>query len=816
VTVCHIFHTLASIKEKNMSYRIKKVAVLGSGVMGSGIACHLANVGMEVVMLDILPVDLEAGETNPALRNQVANQALAKAIKSKPAALFDKKFAQRITTGNFEDDFDKIADADWIVEVVVERLDIKQAVFEKVEAHRKSGSLVSSNTSSIPIHLLAEGRSAEFKKHFCGTHFFNPPRYLRLLEIIPIPESDPKMIEFFMEFGDVYLGKQTVLCKDTPAFIANRIGVMSGVRMMSLTQEYGMSVEEVDAITGPLIGRPKTATFKLQDLVGIDTGEKVTNFVRDNVQDDPFFESIKGDADPKFMTYLIENKFFGNKSGKGFYERTKKRDEKGRSIINVLNLETLEYAPTTRPKLPLVKEAKAIEQMGKRFQFLISGEGRECQFLRNYFASLLSYTADRIPEIADEIFLVDDAMRAGYVWDFGPFEYWDLIGVTAGIELIESCGWITPDWVKEMQSKGIEQFYKFENGIKKCYSLSAKAYEPVKSTEGLIILDSYRENTPILKNSECTVHDIGDGVMCLEFTSKSNAIGEGIGKAMVEAIEIAERNNWNGIVIGNNAKQFSVGANLMNVGMMAMQKKFDDLNQMVKDFQDINMRVRTSKIPVVVATQGYVFGGGCEISMHCDAGIYAAESYIGLVEVGVGLLPGGGGTKEFSLRASDAFFEGDVKIPTLVSHFKNIATAAVGTSATEAFNLHYLQEGRDFVCYNTQRNIGEAKAKVLELAPNYVPPSVRTDIEVLGRTGISALYTAINEFKLGGYMSDYDVEIAREIARVICGGDLTSPQKVDEQYLLDIEREGFLTLLGNQKTQDRIQHILMYNRPLRN
>ena len=312
-----------------MSYRIKKVAVLGSGVMGSGIACHLANVGMEVVMLDILPFDLEAGETNPALRNQVANQALAKAIKSKPAALFDKKFAQRITTGNFEDDFDKIADADWIVEVVVERLDIKQAVFEKVEAHRKSGSLVSSNTSSIPIHLLAEGRSAEFKKHFCGTHFFNPPRYLRLLEIIPIPESDPKMIEFFMEFGDVYLGKQTVLCKDTPAFIANRIGVMSGVRMMSLTQEYGMSVEEVDAITGPLIGRPKTATFKLQDLVGIDTGEKVTNFVRDNVQDDPFFESIKGDADPKFMTYLIENKFFGNKSGKGFYERTKKRDEKG-------------------------------------------------------------------------------------------------------------------------------------------------------------------------------------------------------------------------------------------------------------------------------------------------------------------------------------------------------------------------------------------------------------------------------------------------------------------------------------------------------
>ena len=799
-----------------MSYRIKKVAVLGSGVMGSGIACHLANVGMEVVMLDILPFDIDASETNPNIRNKVANDALAKAIKSKPAALFDKSYAQRITTGNFEDNFDKISDADWIVEVVVERLDIKLSIFEKVEAYRKKGSLVSSNTSSIPIHLLSEGRSSEFKKHFCGTHFFNPPRYLRLLEIIPIPESDSKMIDFFMNFGDIYLGKQTVLCKDTPAFIANRIGVMSGVRMMELTQEYGMTVEEVDAITGQLIGRPKTATFKLQDLVGIDTGEKVTNFVRDNVKNDAFFEALKGKEDPKFMSFLADNKFFGNKTGKGFYERTKKKDDKGRTVINVLNLDTLAYVPTTRPKPPIIKEAKSIDLMSKRFAFLISGEDREHQFLRHYFATLLSYTAERVPEIADEIFLIDDAMRAGYVWDYGPFEYWDLLGVSAGIDLIESCGWSVPEWVKEMQSKGIDQFYKFENGTKKCYSLSTQSFEPVKSAEGLIILDSYREQTPIIKNSECTVHDIGDGVMCLEFTSKSNSIGEGIGKAMVEAIEIAEREQWSGIVIGNNAKQFSVGANLMNVGMLAMQNKFDDLNQMVKDFQDINMRVRTSKIPIVVATQGYVFGGGCEISMHCDAGVYAAESYIGLVEVGVGLIPGGGGTKEFALRASDAFFEGDVKIPTLISHFKNIATAAVATSATEAFNLHYLQEGRDFICYNTPRNIGEAKAKVLELAPNYVPPSVRKDIQVLGRGGISTLHTAINEFKLGGYMSDYDVVIANQIAHVICGGDLTSTQMVDEQYLLDIEREGFLTLLGNQKTQERIQHILMHNRPLRN
>ena len=506
----------------------------------------------------------------------------------------------------------------------------------------------------------------------------------------------------------------------------------------------------------------------------------------------------------------------GDKTGKGFYEKTKVKDENGRTIINALDLKSLKYRKSIRPKITLIKEAKGIEKMDKRFQLLISKDEKESLFLKEYFAAILSYSSQRIPEISDTCYQVDDAMRAGYVWDYGPFEYWDLIGFDNGISLINELGEDLPQWINDMKSSGANCFYKYENGYKKYYDLFSHSYKKIPGSDAFIILDSYRENSPIIKNTECSVHDIGDGVLCIEFQSKSNAIGDGIGKAIAEAIELAENENWTGVVIGNNAKQFSVGANLMNIGMMAMQKQFDPLEKMVDDFQRVNMRMRTSKIPVVTAAQGYVFGGGCEIAMHCDAGIYAAETYIGLVEVGVGLLPGGGGTKELALRASDGFYEGDVKIPMLLDHFKSIATAAVSTSALEAFDLYYLQVGRDFICYNVQRNIGQAKDKVLELAKNYVPPSERKDIEVLGRGGLGALYSAINEFYLGGYMSEYDVEIAKKVAYVICGGDLTSPQIVSERYLLDIEREGFMSLLGNQKTLDRIQYLLMNNKPLRN
>ena len=800
-----------------MQFRIKKVAVLGSGVMGSGISCQLANVGLEVLMLDILPSKLSDDEKNNRLiRNQVAKNALDKAIKSKPAPLYNKKYSSRITVGNFEDDFHKIKEADWIIEVVVERLDIKRQIFEKVEEYRSPGSIVSSNTSSIPIKLLAEGRSENFRKYFCGTHFFNPPRYLRLLEIIPTKDSLTELIDFFMNYGEINLGKQTVLCKDTPAFIANRIGVMSGAKVFELTEKFDLTIEEVDLLTGPILGRPKTGSFRLQDLVGIDTGDKVTNFVVQNVKGDSFFEKLTKTATPKFFNFLLENNFLGDKTGKGFYEKTKVKDENGRTIINALDLKSLKYRKSIRPKITLIKEAKGIEKMDKRFQLLISKDEKESLFLKEYFAAILSYSAQRIPEISDTCYQVDDAMRAGYVWDYGPFEYWDLIGFDNGISLINELGEDLPKWINEMKSSGANCFYKYENGEKKYYDLFSHSYKKIPGSDAFIILDSFRENSPIIKNTECSVHDIGDGVLCLEFQSKSNAIGDGIGRAIAEAIELAENENWTGVVIGNNAKQFSVGANLMNIGMMAMQKQFDPLEKMVDDFQRVNMRMRTSKIPVVTAAQGYVFGGGCEIAMHCDAGIYAAETYMGLVEVGVGLLPGGGGTKELALRASDGFYEGDVKIPMLIDHFKSIATAAVSTSASEAYDLHYLKEGRDFICYNVQRNIGQAKDKVLELAKNYVPPSERKDIEVLGRGGLGALYSAINEFYLGGYMSEYDVEIAKKVAYVICGGDLTSAQIVSERYLLDIEREGFMSLLGNQKTLDRIQYLLMNNKPLRN
>ena len=799
-----------------MQYRLKKVAVLGSGVMGSGIACHLANIGLEVLLLDIVPFDLsDEDRKDPVKRNSIVNGALAKAIKSKPAPLFTKDFASRITTGNFDDDMEKIGEADWIIEVVIEKLEIKRQVFGRVDEHRKAGSLVTSNTSSIPIHLLAEGRSEDFRQHFCGTHFFNPPRYLRLLEIIPFPATKPDVVDFWMHYGDVYLGKQTVLCKDTPGFIGNRIGVVSGVLMLELTEKYDFTIEEVDAITGSLIGRPNTATFRLQDLVGLDTSAKVTDFVVGNVSDDEYLATISGKEQPKYMEFLLQNKFYGNKSGQGFYKKTKEKDEAGKSIIHALNLKTLEYARAERPR-PAIGKAKMIEDFARRMQSIVGGEDKENQFLAEYFAGLLAYSANRIPEISDNLYSIDDAMRTGYAWGHGPFEYWDAIGLEAGIQLIEKHGGKVADWVKEMQAAGHGRFYQTEAGKRLYYDQAGKAYLPVPSQEAYVILDTLREQSPIIKNDSCTVHDLGDGVMCVEFTSKSNSIDDAIGEAISAAIDKAEAEGWNGIVIGNNAKNFTVGANLMNVGMLAMQQDWDSLDGLVDGFQQLNMKIKTCKVPVVVATQGYVFGGGCEIAMHCDAGIYAAESYVGLVEVGVGLIPGGGGTKELALRASDLYFEGDVMMPTLLKHFQTIATASVSTSAYEAYDHGYLLHGKDFVEVNLQRNIGEAKRKVLELAREYVAPSRRQDITVLGRAGLAAIYTAINEFRLGKYISEYDGVVARHVANILCGGELTQTTKVSEQYLLDLEREAFLSLLGNQKTLERIQYTLQHNKPLRN
>ena len=798
-----------------MIKKIKKIAVLGSGVMGSGIACHLANAGMEVLMLDIVPFDLTDEEKDSSVaRNRIVNTALKNAIKSKPSPLFKKGYAKRITTGNFDDDLHKIKDYEWIIEVIIENPKIKQDLFEKVEKYRTKGTYISTNTSGIPISILTKGRSDDFKKYFLGTHFFNPPRYLPLLELIPGKDTDPKVVEFFMEFGDKYFGKQGVICKDTPGFIANRIGLFSMAKLMELTTEYGFTIEEVDVLTGPIIGRPKTGTYRLLDLVGVDVADKVLKGLIANAPEDEYLKTWKDKETPGFMKFLLKNKFLGNKTRQGFYKKTKEKDEKGKRIILSLDLEKNEYRPKISARFDLVKQNKKIDNLKNKIVNIFENDGKEAKFLKEYFLSLFAYVSNRVPEISNNIYSIDEGMKAGYAWEAGPFEYWDMIGVKKGIEEAEKLGYSIADWVKQMLDSGKDSFYQKKDRKRNYYDLSANDYKQIPGIDQFIILDLYRD-TPVYKNSEAIIHDIGDGVLNIEFISKANVIGEGTGLAMQKAVDLAEEEGWNGVVIGNNAAHFSVGANLMMVAMEAFQKNFKKLDEMTNAFQQVNMRLRYSKIPVVVATQGYVFGGGVEMSMHADSVIASAESYIGLVEVGVGLLPGGGGTKEFAVRLSEGMYPGDVVMPKLIEMFKTIATAQVATSADEAFDLKYLDHTRDFRVMNTKRAIGEAKKRVLALADTYVMPD-RKQVKVLGRQGLATLYAAINEFKLGKYITEYESKIAQKIAYVMCGGDLTGQPLVSEQYLLDIEREGFLSLLGEQKTMERIQYMLENNKPLRN
>jgi 3-hydroxyacyl-CoA dehydrogenase len=792
-----------------MLKRIKKVAVLGSGVMGSGIACHLANVGLEVLLLDILAPD---GEKD---RNIVANTALSNAIKAKPAPLYDIDFVSRIKTGNFVDDMSKIKDIDWVIEVVVERLDIKQQIFEKVDSFIGPSTLVTSNTSGIPIHMLAENRSDTFKSNFCGTHFFNPARYMALLEIIPHSGTNPDVVQFWMQYGDLYLGKQTVLCKDTPAFIANRIGFYSGNKVSDLTEKYNFTIEDVDKLTGETIGWPNTGSFRLLDLVGLDTSVKVTKGVVENCPQDEYVQKIANKPTPKYTQFLLDNNWLGDKSGQGFYKKTDQRDEKGSKVILALDLNTLEYRPMIKNQLLAVSIAKKVEIMEKRIHDIIGTEDPSCHFVRDFLIGICAYAANRVPEISDTIYSVDHAMKAGYAWSYGPFEYWDMIGLAKGADIATSLGENIPSWVTKMIESGATSFYKLDNGVKHYYDIPSNAYLPLPGQDKKLHLDNIRGKSPVYKNTECILHDIGDDVLCLEFISKANAIGEGIGEGAMEALQLAQSGDWRGVVIGNNAKNFTVGANLFNVAMVAMQGDWKKLEEMVHGFQQINMAMRYASVPVVTATQGYVFGGGCEILMHTDAAVCHAESYIGLVEVGVGLIPGGGGTKEFALRASEAFFEGDVQIPTLIEKLKIIATATVATSAYEGYKHGYLQDYRDEVEVNLSRVLSRAKDKVLTLSERYVAPTPKK-VKVLGRNALGTMYTALNEFYLGKYMSDYDLEIGKKIAYVLCGGDLTGQQEVSEQYLLDIEREAFLQLLGNQKTHERIQYTLMNNKPLRN
>lgn len=810
----------ASQSTRTWPQSIKKVAILGSGVMGSRIACHFANIGVEVLLLDIVPRSLTPKEEakglsleHPAVRNRLVNDALKAAVKGKPAALYAKDSASLISTGNFDDDFAKIADCDWIMEVVVERLDIKQIILEKVDTLRKQGSIVTSNTSGIPIHMMTEGRSDDFKLHFCGTHFFNPPRYLRLLEIIPTAHTAPGLIDFLMHYGDLFLGKQTVLCKDTPAFIANRVGIYAMAKIFQLVEEMELTIEEVDLLTGPATGKPKTGTFRLSDLVGLDTTFHVLNGIRDNCPDDEERDRFNA---PAYVQQMVEKKWLGDKTKQGFYKKT--RDEKGKRKIFSLDLNTLEYREKIKPAIDSLKKVKNTSSLAKRMRILFDAEDKGGVFTRRSGLGLWAYVSNRIPEIADQLFQIDDAIRAGFGWEKGPFELWDMVGAAKTIELFAAEGVSPAAWVQEMLDAGHETFYKTEGGVRKFYNHQSKSYQIVPGTESLILLDTVREEKKVWGNSDASVIDIGDGVLNIEFHSKMNNIGEGTLKAIHYAIDYAEENAYNGVVIANEGANFSVGANIMLMLMMASQGEWDDLNFAVQTFQNTSMRIRTAGVPVVVAPHAMTLGGGCEFTLHSAMALPSAETYIGLVEVGVGLIPGGGGTKEMALRAADAFAKpGTIGVNVLQEYLMNIATAKVATSAEEGVGMNIFRP-TDRIVMNASRRIKEAKDAVLQLAAEgYTPVAPRMDVPVLGKGALATMYAGIAGMQYGHYASDHDAKIARKIAFVLCGGDLSGENNlVSEQYLLDIEREAFLSLAGEKKTMERMQHMLQTGKPLRN
>lgn len=797
---------------------IKKVAVIGSGVMGSGIACHFANIGLEVLLLDIVPKELTADEEkkgltleHKAFRNKIAQTHLTNALKSKPSPIYNQSFASGISVGNMEDDLSKIQDCDWVIEVVIERLDIKKSVFEQIEQYRKPGTLITSNTSGIPMHMMTEGRSEDFQKHFCGTHFFNPPRYLQLFEIIPGPKTDPAVLDFLQNYASLYLGKTPVLCKDTPGFIGNRIGVYSMAMIMQLTQEIGLTIEEADTLTGSILSRPKTGTFKLGDLVGLDTALNVTKGLKENCPNDLMIQEIK---DSKPLNFLIENKFLGDKSRKGFYY--KETDKDGTTHRFALDLNTLEYRPLDRNNLNVVELAKQAGGTSKKLGVLLADKGKEGTLIRKHFASLFAYVSQRVPEITDTLFPIDDAMRTGYAWKYGPFETWDLIGLEKGIALVESEGYEVAPWVKELQTSGATSFYKLDNSKKLYYNQNSKTYEHIPGQESFIILNNIRATNKVWGNSEASLLDLGDGIVNLEFHSKMNTIGGGVLAGFNKAVEIAEK-DFKGLVIGNEGTNFSVGANLGMIFMMAVEQDYEELNMAVKMFQDATMRLRYSAIPVIAAPHTMALGGGCELSLHADRVVAAAETYMGLVEFGVGLLPGGGGSKEMALRASDLYQKDDVELNILQEHFLTVAMAKVSTSAYEAFDLNLLQKGKDIVVINKDRQIAEAKKWALIMADSgYTQPIKRNDIKVLGRQALGMFLVGTNSMEAGRYISEHDKKIANKLAYVMAGGDLSEATLVTEQYLLDLEREAFLSLCGERKTLERIQHMLTTGKPLRN
>ncbi len=754
-----------------------------------------------------------------------------------------------------------IATADWIIEVVVERLDIKQQVYEQVEQFRKPGTLVTTNTSGIPIHLLCQGRGEDFKKHFCGTHFFNPPRYLRLLEVIPTPDTDPAIVDFLMHYGDLFLGKTTVLAKDTPAFIANRVGVFSIMAIFHIMEKLGLTIDEIDALTGPVFGRPKSATFRTADVVGIDTLVKVAEGVAANCPQD----EAKTIFDiPAWLQKLVDNKWLGDKTGQGFFKKMNApavdsaitvkgpsnssaplegTEEILRSApqkeavattvdkpvpkdkeIYVLNLQSFDYEPRQKPKFATLEAAKPVDDLKNRLKLLQAGGDKAGEFYRQFHYYLFSYISYRIPEISDEIYRVDDAMMAGFGWEIGAFESWDVLGVAKTTEAMKAAGFSVAPWVEQMLANGNPSFYKIQNGQRVSYKPAFTAtgetaggdYPQTEGDDSGIIIMSNRSQNIVWKNSACTTYDLGDDILGLQWNTKMNSMGgevlEGIQKSIAKAEE-----NFKGLVIANEGPNFSVGANVGLIFMLAIEQEFEELDMAIRMFQNTMMRVRYSGIPVVVAPHGMALGGGCEISLHADKIQAAAETYIGLVELGVGVIPGGGGTKEFALRAAQEYTDGEIEIEPLKRRFFTIGMAKVATSAHEAYGLGIMRKGIDEISMNVARRVADAKRSALEMwDEGYTMPVQRTDIKVLGRGALGAMYAGLNGMKSGRYITEHDEKIAKKLAYVLCGGDLSESALVSEQYLLDLEREAFLSLCGERKTLERLQSVLKGGKPVRN
>ena len=801
-----------------MTRRIKKVAIVGSGIMGSGIACHFANIGVEVLLLDIVPRELNDKEKAKGLtledkvvRNRLVNEALTTSLKSKPSPIYHQKFANRITTGNLEDDIAKIAAVDWIMEVVVERLDIKKIVFEKIEKYRTPGTLITSNTSGIPIQFMNEGRSEDFQKHFAVTHFFNPPRYLKLFEVVPGPNCTQDVTDFLMMYGDKFLGKTSVLAKDTPAFIGNRIGIFGIMSLFHVVKEMGLTIEEVDKLTGPVIGRPKSATFRTIDVVGLDTLVHTANGVKDNCPNDEMRDQF---VIPDFVNTMMEKKWLGSKTKQGFYKMTK--DANGKREILSLDLNTLAYRPKKSAKFATLELTTGIDNVADRFKVLVAGKDKAGEFYRKSFTAMFAYVQNRIPEISDELYRIDDGLRAGFGWEHGPFQIWDAIGVAEGVEMMKAEGKAPAAWVTEMLANGQTSFYSVKEGASYYYDIPAKTQVKKPGQESFIILDNIRKSNEVWKNAGVVIEDIGDGILNLEFQSKMNTIGADVLTGINKAIDLAEK-DFQGLVIGNQAANFSVGANIGMIFMMAVEQEYEELNYAIKYFQDTMMRMRYSSIPTISAPHGMALGGGCEISLHADKVVAAAETYMGLVEFGVGVIPGGGGSKEMAIRASDSFNKGDVELNILQENFLTIGMAKVSTSAYEAFDIGLLQKGKDIVVVNKDRQIATAKAHAKLMAESgYTQPALRKDVKVLGKQALGMFLVGTDSMKDSKYISGHDMKIANKLAYVMAGGDLSEPTLVTEQYLLDLEREAFLSLCSERKTLERIQHMLKTGKPLRN